>query len=341
MALPIDSYLKSKAKAKARQLRRAPAQELSHAQLFREVYFHFGISVATLLIVFAMFVGYAYLQRYRAPQSLFSMKEPLQLPDTHLAMREQMGKHRSVVQATKTDAMLSFTAVLGEGVGLSTLARRYNLSIGTLLSFNHLETLEASAQMESVRLPLMDGLLIDVGREKSISAISKQYGVEESLLRSSNFIASQSLYASGEIFIPGQSMSPARLQRLSGGSFIYPVLGSVVQNFGLNTDSITGLDIFDKGTLFQTKQDARVYSIADGVILESGHHVKFGFYLMIEHHGYIAFYGYLDSLPAKGKFDKVSMDEPLAGVQARGRSALFYFSLMDASGAVDPLPLLR
>ncbi|NIZ18591.1 M23 family metallopeptidase [Entomospira culicis] len=344
MALPVDSFLRPKRKSPVKEKRWRTLPKTQHANIatiFRASYFHGAVLLSSLAIIGVGLILFVQAQRYVAPPALFLMEASLELPLLDFELRERMGSQQSVVLVNPIHQGLYYTAVLGEGIGISSLAQRYALSIGTLLSFNGLQTLEESAHFEVVKLPFMDGLMVDLGRERTLRWVAKHYKVDEDLLRSANYINSERESVEGSIFIPHRQMSATKLKRMIGNTFIYPVFGSLKEVYGHNMDQLTGLDRYASGVLFQTKPESPVYFIGDGIIIESGYHHKLGYYIVAKHQEYIGFYGNLAS-PSTHRLDSSIKQGDLVGqVASDGRHGQFYFSLLRGGNAIDPLPLLH
>lgn len=345
MALPIDFLIRPKRKLIFELSIKRSAKFFIIKDcivLFKSGYFHFHVFFLTVMLTLFITVLLSYHLYKLPPKPLFSMSSNLFLPSHPLDLRDRMGKNHSAVEVyhDRTKGVY-FTAVLGNGVGLSSLARQYHLSIGTLLNFNGLRTLEESRALKYLRIPVMDGLMIKLVGKKSIEGLAQYYGVEESLLRSTNYLSNETTSVTGGIFIPNQYMSEFRLRKMIGNTLIYPVLGNVIKPFGNNRDVITGLDIYEHGVLFQTRSDESVISIADGVVVDKGYHSKFGFYMLINHKTYFAFYGNLTHLPNYSIASRVKQECILGKVMNHGNRGFFYFSLIKEGIPVNPIPLLR
>ncbi|NIZ40587.1 peptidoglycan DD-metalloendopeptidase family protein [Entomospira entomophila] len=346
MALPVDSFFRQNKRKPVSRVspasRKAPELELCWSVIFKESYFHFGVHVVVLSIL-TMFIVLLHASLYlKAPSPIFSMHESLVLPSDSILARDHTAKYHAIVYPSGIFGMGTFyTAVLGEGVGLSSLAQRYQLSIATLLSINKLTNLDESHYLDVVRVPFMDGLLVDFSREKSIQSIANHYGVDIDLLRATNHLSTETVTVKGQIFIPGHTMSPSKLRRMIGDSFIYPVFGTLTQTFGSNRDSITGLDIYDNGIIFQTQVNTPVLAIADGTIIDSGFHVRFGHYLLVQHQQYRVFYGYLGQAPETTMSLRIKQGEVIGKTQNKGKYGYCFLSIILDGEAINPIPLLR
>jgi murein DD-endopeptidase MepM/ murein hydrolase activator NlpD len=269
------------------------------------------------------------------------MSESLILPPLPITLTDRMASEQAAVQLSPVKRSLYYTAVLGQGVGISSLARRYGLSLGTLLSVNQLAHVDDAQHLEVLKMPFMDGLMVNLHKERKLSALAKQYRVEESLLRSANYLASDLQVISGLVFIPELQMSNAKLKRMIGNALLYPVFGSIKEGFGSNTDTLTGLERHEMGVLFQTTAQNTVYFAADGVVLEVGYQPKLGNYVVVQHQEYIALYGKLATASSYRVDDLVQQSQEVAKVMVQGSQGQFYFSLLKNGLPIDPIPLLR
>jgi hypothetical protein len=247
------------------------------------------------------------------------------------------------MQQWNNEGILFHTVALGDGVGLSSLALHYNLSLGTLLTVNNLKSLDASMGREQVRVPIINGLQVTVPVRRSVAQIAKKYNISEDKLRGANHLTHDTVAPKSTLFIPDALLSAGKIKRMIGDAFIYPVFGTLTQEFGWQEDAITGLLHSYNGISFTTEAGAKVVASKTGRVSTLGVHPFYGLYLIIDHgSGVQTMYGRLEKSQVK-LGQSVAQGELLGQVKASGYrgKGLFYFSIIKQGLPENPLTLLR
>ncbi len=249
----------------------------------------------------------------------------------------------SQAQQWKNESILFHTVALGDGVGLSSLALQYNVTVDTLLTVNNLSSLEASVGRDQLRVPVMNGLQISVPLRRSVAWIAKKYNVSEDKLRSVNHLTSDTVAPKSTLFIPDASLSAGKKKRMVGNAFFYPVFGTLAQEFGWQEDAVTGLLHSYSGVAFTTEAGASVVASKAGRVSSLGIHPFYGLHIIVDHSdGLQTMYGRLETSSIK-MGQSVVQGELLGRVKAGGYrgKGLFYFSLLKNGLPENPLHRLR
>lgn len=246
-------------------------------------------------------------------------------------------------QQWHNENILFHTVALGNGIGLSSLALQHNLNLGTLLTVNNLPSLEASAGRDQVLVPIMNGLQVAVPVRQSVAHIAKKYRVSEDKLRSANHLVNDTVAPKSTLFVPDAALSGKRLKRMVGNAFLYPVFGTLTQEFGWQEDLVTGLLHSYSGIAFTTEAGAPVVASKSGRVATLGVHPFYGLYLILDHgSGVQTMYGRLESSSVK-LGQTVAQSETIGRVKAGGHrgKGLFYFSIIQNGLPENPITLLR
>ena len=124
---------------------------------------------------------------------------------------------------------------------------------------------------------------------------------------------------------------------------IWPLTGTVIQEFGIIKPNNSKTTIENKGICIQTKIGSPVKSIASGIVAFSGWFENKGNLVIIDHqNGFFSLYGYNEKLIVN-KSQRVEQGHIIAYSGSNliiGENCL-YFELRKAGKAVDPLDYLR
>lgn len=127
------------------------------------------------------------------------------------------------------------------------------------------------------------------------------------------------------------------------GQILPPVMGPVVQGFGLIKDQEYKFKIAHKGIFFQVPENSEVRSIFKGKVVFAGDLPGYGMAVLVDHGDhYYTVYSYNEVLKVK-MGDRVDEGQVIAmsglGSQHFGRG--IYMELRHFSDAIDPLPWLK
>ena len=194
---------------------------------------------------------------------------------------------------------LSHTVQQGEV--LSGIAKKYALSMETVLSANNLTAKFILRPGAILIIPPADGILYTVKRGDTVSSIAKTYGVSVAEITNFNELKERALTVGAQILVPGaKRITPVAIKKpilsptkrpvtsitpgvvpppsVAVGTYIWPTGAKIVtQYYGLRH---TGMDIAGP-------QGLPNYAVRDGIVIKSqdGYNGGYGKYIIVDHGG--------------------------------------------------------
>ncbi len=249
--------------------------------------------------------------------------------------------------------------VVSEGETISSIAKKYNVSINTLLWENNLsERSVLKLGMELSILPVT-GVNHKVVSGESIKAIAKKYGIDEStILTYNNLTVNDKLQIGQRLIIPGgekritaiastkksNSTSVAPLKQFidptvkgkagGSGSMLWPTSWRVITQY--YSWRHTGLDI-------DGDYNSPIYAADDGVVIRAGWGTGYGMMYIVDHGGGVqTVYAHLSKQYAKVG-DTVSRGDTLGMMGSTGWSTgtHIHFEVRVNGKKMNPLSYIK
>ncbi|TYB30393.1 MAG: peptidoglycan DD-metalloendopeptidase family protein [Candidatus Mcinerneyibacterium aminivorans] len=127
------------------------------------------------------------------------------------------------------------------------------------------------------------------------------------------------------------------------GELIWPVEGSIFENYGKVINKKYNTEIFNEGIDIQTDYGARVNSVANGLVVFSKKYKSFGNMIMIDHgNDYFSIYTNLSSLEVK-KGQRVSAGHVIGkvGNDLINGKPILHFEIRHKQSSLSPLSWLK
>ena len=229
------------------------------------------------------------------------------------------------------------------GDTLSGIAQRYNVDVGTLISFNSIKDVKKIKAGTQLTIPPMNGILYTVRTGDSISRIAALKGVGVNDILDANNLESEVIRPGEQLFIPGARISKYEYDLATGQLFLYPVAGRLTSGFGYRNDPFTGKRRFHYGIDLANALGTRVAAARDGEVVAIGSNNAYGNYIVIKHdNGFQSLYAHLDSVHVR-KGQWVSQGNWIGNLGNTGRSTgpHLHFSIYKNNNAIDPLQYLH
>jgi len=234
------------------------------------------------------------------------------------------------------------TYVLQSGDALSVIAARYNLDLGTLISFNNVKNVRHLGVGAKLQIPNSNGLLYTVSAGDSLSSICRTQHVDYGEVMEVNRLSTPVLTPGQKLFLPGVSMSRWDLRQASGELFIFPVRGVITSRFGYRRDPFNGIRSFHNGVDLANRFGTPVHASMEGVVVDRGYSSTYGNYIRIRHEGgFETLYGHLKAFKVKiGQ--GVNQGQLIGEMGSTGYStgSHTHFSIFKWGTAVNPLNYL-
>jgi murein DD-endopeptidase MepM/ murein hydrolase activator NlpD len=238
-------------------------------------------------------------------------------------------------------AITSYTVRNGDT--LEKIAKRFGLRQDSIISINNLQSQGAIKAGIQLRIPNIDGVNHRVKRGENLSTIAKTYGQDMLRIVDANDLASSTISAGQNLFIPNARLASATLRDFYGERFVWPVRGSISSPFGYRTHPFTGLRSFHSAIDIVIPTGTRVKSTSDGKIADTGYNSVFGHYVIIKHdNGYQSLYAHLSSIGVrKGTSVAQGAAIGLSGNSGQSTGPHLHFSIFKNGQALDPRKLVK
>jgi murein DD-endopeptidase MepM/ murein hydrolase activator NlpD len=232
---------------------------------------------------------------------------------------------------------------------LWTIAKKYGYSVHTIIGCNpQLKTYNIN-EGQKLLIPNIGGTLHPVQPKDTLKSISEQYGIEQSVLKNTNFMLNDDLEKEIFIFVPGKrplvNLLNENMQQKYAlrDLFISPLGGRISSPFGKRRHPVTGKASVHGGVDIAVREGTPVGAAASGVVILASYDVgHYGVAVFIDHqNGYITHYGHLSKIFVR-QGQKVRQGQIIAKSGSTGRSTgpHLHFTVKRNGVNVDPLQFL-
>ncbi|MBN1242336.1 MAG: M23 family metallopeptidase [Spirochaetales bacterium] len=229
------------------------------------------------------------------------------------------------------------------GDALSTIAKRYGVSMDSLISLNGISSAKALKAGAELRVPNMSGVVHKVSKGENLASIAKRHGTTVTALLDANDLASETLAVGQSLFVPGAKLSSTELKRVLGELVLWPVSGRISSRFGYRPSPFTGVRQFHNGIDIVAAKGTKAKAAMDGRVADTGFNTVYGNYVILSHaDGYQTWYAHLDRiLVAKGQYLYQGNPVGLVGNTGVSTGTHLHFSVFRYGKAIDPLGVLK
>jgi len=241
-------------------------------------------------------------------------------------------------------ATLSYsTYTVRSGDTIGGLAKRFGLSMDTLISANGVSNAQSLRSGAALRIPSMDGLVYRVRSGDSIGSVAKQYKIDATRLVDANDLGSSTLKVGQSLFIPGAKLPEAALKEALGQLIAWPVRGRLSSYYGYRADPFTGVRRFHAGIDIVVNSGTPIRAASSGTIADLGYNATYGNYIIMSHGGgFQSLYGHLSSFSvAKGARVAQGGMIALSGNTGYSTGAHLHFGLFKNGASLNPLKYLK
>jgi murein DD-endopeptidase MepM/ murein hydrolase activator NlpD len=249
---------------------------------------------------------------------------------------------KEALQREQTPVLKTQTYTLQKGDRLSGVASKFNITLGTMISFNNIKNVRKVGLGTTLVIPNTDGVLYTVAKGDSLSGIARNNKVDYEQILEANQLSTPVVIPGQRVFLPGATLSTWDLKQASGELFIYPVRGYITSRFGTRRDPFTGARSFHNGIDIANALGTTVHASMAGTVTDTGYNSSYGNYIVISHGGgFQTLYGHLKGFLVKTGED-VSQGQPIGLMGSTGYStgSHTHFSIFKWNRAQNPLNYL-
>ncbi len=239
--------------------------------------------------------------------------------------------------------------VVRNGENYWTIAKKYNITVRTLVGFNPDMPFTAVVG-DDLLVPNADGTLHRVEKGENLSSILELYKADEKELKKANGIAWWSPLKTGDtLFIPEARPTQMSTQwkeyYAKRGFFGAPFASwgrGWTSRYGSRVDPITGEKSMHGGMDFKASYGTAVFASASGRVIFAGVNGGYGNLIMIKHSNqYTTYYGHLSKILVRNG-ESVRKGQQIGKVGSTGRSTgpHLHFEIHKNGKRLDPMPLI-
>lgn len=236
---------------------------------------------------------------------------------------------------TYTIPLISRHYIIQSGDSFWSIAKRFNLNIDTIVSFNEVPRVHVIPENYQVKIPFQDGIMVSRSEGQSLEDLKSSYNVAEQSILFFN----PDFYKSSNVYLPGVLYNlEVRLGKL-GSEFFKPLKQVYLTSlFGLRVHPITKKRRFHYGVDIRGNPGETVYSAKGGRVTFAGEAAGFGTMVVVVHNrGYISRYAHLSRALVKSGM-KISSQHPIGLVGKTGKSTGYHlhFEIWKNGKPIDP-----
>jgi murein DD-endopeptidase MepM/ murein hydrolase activator NlpD len=226
---------------------------------------------------------------------------------------------------------------------LEAIARRFNVSLDTLISINGIADVRRLQVGAVLKVPNIDGIVYKVQRGDNLSSIASRNNTSLLDLVDANDLASHTISPGQILFIPGARLNSYDLKKALGTLVIWPVSGRISSTFGYRSNPFTGIRQFHNGLDIVAPVNTPVKASMDGRVAETGYSAIFGNFVIMTHAGsYQTLYAHLNRIDVRaGQIIGQGSTVGLLGSTGYSTGPHLHFGVFRSGTPIDPLRLLR
>lgn len=226
------------------------------------------------------------------------------------------------------------------GETLGKIARKFNLSLGTLISFNKINDVRKVRSGSEIRIPSSDGVIYTVVKGDSLEGISKRYQSDINKICDYNNLSSEVIQIGQQLFLPGVSIDSYTLDKALGRLFLPPTKGRLTSGFGYRADPFTGRQTMHNGLDIANVIGTPITASKDGKVVYVDNRPKgYGNVVILKHNdGYQTLYAHMNTITVKTD-EWVSQGQKIGTMGSSGRSTgpHLHFSIFKNNIPQNPL----
>lgn len=230
------------------------------------------------------------------------------------------------------------------GESIWRLAKKYNVSIATIVNANKIKEKSVIQPGDTLRIPDRTGVFHKTARKESLTELARRYKVSPETVKRANGIAGNLLPPGKEVFLPGAKPLP-EIHYVKQKVFAWPIRAKnrLTSGFGWRVHPISGSRAFHTGIDIGAARGTPILAAADGVVVYSGDGGSYGNMVILRHkNGLYTVYGHASKLIArKGKYVKRGQKIALVGSTGASTGPHLHFEVKSTEKHVNPAIALK
>ena len=248
--------------------------------------------------------------------------------------------------------MLLFSSYsVQQGEVLGEIAKKFGLSISTLVSVNDIKNTRTLPIGKILRIPNQDGVFYGIKKGDTLSVIAEKHKADILEIKTANELFSDKINPNSTLFIPGASVPwediPVVATRpqiiISRNLFDWPLRGRITSNYGYRRSPFTRGSSFHDGLDIATPLGTPIRAAMAGRVESVGYDNVYGNFVIIRHaDGYKTLYGHLDSHEARsGAYVDIDTVIGYAGNTGQSTGSHLHFTVYLNGTSINPRTVLK
>lgn len=196
-----------------------------------------------------------------------------------------------------TIAVLSFSFYINykvqKGDTLISISKGFGIPIPILLDWNPSLSPSNLKVGDSLKVPLIPGIMYKPDKTLTISEIAKYFFIDQEEILAVNPSLGSKVTAGKEVFIPVGKVSTT-FTRLA--DFIWPAYGTISSDFGWRLHPVYGNNKFHTGIDIKVPIGTPVFASRSGKVKHAGWMTGYGNLIIIDHGDFETYYGHLSKI---------------------------------------------
>lgn len=178
------------------------------------------------------------------------------------------------------------------------IARKFHLSIDTIISFNEIKEGHHIITGRLLLIPNQDGILYKIQSGDNLSSICENYALDPNEVIESNYLWENRQIAEGErLFLPGARLSDEEREKALELQFVLPVSGRITSLMGFRSDPFENIRKFHPGIDIAAPMGSNVQAMRRGKVILARYYGGYGKCVIIEDDtGFQTRYGHLSEI---------------------------------------------
>jgi murein DD-endopeptidase MepM/ murein hydrolase activator NlpD len=229
------------------------------------------------------------------------------------------------------------------GDSLFGLSHKFNISVDTILTANHLKNAQFLKIGTELKIPNKSGIFYSVKKGDNLSNIARKYNVSVNKIADINDLSSSVIQVGQSLFIPGGTLDSWDRAALIGTLFKRPVNGRFTSKMGFRIDPFTKKLAYHAGIDIANRTGTPVTSAQFGRVVFVGYKGLYGKTVIIVHpQGYKTVYAHLEKITVKkGQAVKQGERIGLLGNTGRSTGPHLHFEVHQNGKLLDPTKVIK
>ncbi|MCD6363269.1 MAG: peptidoglycan DD-metalloendopeptidase family protein [Synergistetes bacterium] len=250
----------------------------------------------------------------------------------------------------KTSPVKVFTYVVKPGDTLWDIARKFKITVDTLISANKLKRIDLLKIGQVIKVPNVPGVFHKVSKGETLKKIARMYKVKLESIKKYNPNV-KTLKPGMLVFIPGGKLKrgglPSRprwlASRLSRKRFIWPVYGRITSKFGWRRSPFSRRMEFHPGLDIRGAVGKPIRASRSGRVKYAGWQRGYGLVIVVDHGGgWETRYAHCSRIYVRvGQYVRQGQIIGRVGNTGRSTGPHLHFEIRNRGRPVNPLYYLR